>query len=91
MQHDYEERSYMTGIVVSVFVSDTLLLSIEQGEQGLLGGVQLQLRVFFCFFSLVFFYYFILLLCYVLPIHHCHIYCLMMTTCDMMHICSHYC
>ena len=26
-----------------------------------------------------------------LPIHHCLIYCLMMTTCDMMLRCNHYC
>ena len=68
MQHDYEERSYMTGIVVSVSVfvsvSDTLLL--RKGNKACLGGVQSQLRVFFCFFHWIFFYHFILLLYYYL-------------------------
>ena len=46
----------MKGIVVSVSVSvsDTLLL--RKGNKAYLGGVQSQLRVFFCFFSLVFFF-----------------------------------
>ena len=35
MQHDYEEMSYMTGIVVSVSVSDTLLL--RKGNKACLG------------------------------------------------------
>ena len=35
MQHDYEERSYMTSIVVSVSVSYTLLL--RKGNKACLG------------------------------------------------------
>ena len=80
----------MTDIVVSVSVSVSNTLLLRKGNKACLGGVQSQLRVFFCFFSLDLFllFYFIALL---LPIHRCHIYCLMITTCDMMHICSHYC
>ena len=87
MQHDYEEMSYMTGIVVSMSVSDKLLL--RKGNKACWGSA-ITIKGFFFIFSLVFFllFYFILLL---LPIHHCYIYCLMMNTCDMMHICSHYC
>ena len=45
-------------------------------------------------FFLLFFIGFFLLFDFIallLPIHHCLIYCLMMTTCDMMLRCSHYC
>ena len=45
-------------------------------------------------FSFAFFHWFFLLFDFIallLLIHHCPIYCLMMTICDMMRICSHYC
>ena len=84
MQHDYEERSYMTGIVVSMSVSDTLLL--RKGNKACLGSA-ITIKGFLLLFFHWFLFYFIAML---LPIHHCHIYCLMMTTCDMMHIGSHY-
>ena len=45
-------------------------------------------------FSFAFFYWIFLLFDFIamlLPIYHCPIYCLTMTTYDMMHICSHYC
>ena len=47
-------------------------------------------KVYFCFFSLVFFLLFDFIVMLLL-IHRCPIYCLMMTICDMMRICSHYC
>ena len=44
-------------------------------------------------FLIVFYFIFLLFdfIAMLLPIHHCPIYCLMMTTCDMKHKCGHYC
>ena len=44
-------------------------------------------------FLIVFYFIFLLFdfIAMLLPIHHCPIYCLMMTTCDMMHRCGHNC
>ena len=59
MQHDYEERSYMTGIVVSMSMSDTLLL--RKGNKACLGSA-ITIKGFLLLFFIGF--YFILLLCY---------------------------
>ena len=55
--------------------------------------ISLEKKRFSSSFSHCFFLFFLLFdfTAMLLPIHHCPIYCLMMTTCDMMHICCHYC
>ena len=45
-------------------------------------------------FTFAFYHWFFLLFDFIvmlLLIHHCPIYCLMMTICNMMRICNHYC
>ena len=48
---------------------------------------------FLMLFLIVFYFIFLLFdfIAMLLPIHHCLIYCLMMTTCGMKHKCGHYC